>query len=135
MFRSILVLSFIGSLVACSNGVQNAEKCPLLSAGWSQPKDGVPTFALVNIVAWSDSSITWNGVPVKESQLTGFFAETRNMVPEPLTVYDPVGAPNCDRATELRDIIDKAVDCKRGWMCGLGAEVDWNNATPAKDAL
>ncbi len=135
MFRSTLILTFIGSLIACSNGAQKAEKCALLSEGWSQPKDGVPTFAVVNTIAWSDSSITWNGVAVKESQLTGLFTEMRNVVPEPLIVYHPVGAPNCDRATELRDMIDKAVDCKRGWVCGLGKEADWKNATPHNDAL
>eukprot|EP01013_Petalomonas_cantuscygni_P037466 TRINITY_DN682_c0_g2_i1.p5 TRINITY_DN682_c0_g2~~TRINITY_DN682_c0_g2_i1.p5 ORF type:complete len:136 (+),score=2.36 TRINITY_DN682_c0_g2_i1:1802-2209(+) len=135
MLRTILVLIICGSLTACSNGAQDAEKCSLLSAGWSQPKDGVPTFAMVNTIAWSDYSITWNGIQVEESQLTGFLTETRNFVPEPLTVYDPVGAPNCGRATELRDLIDKAANCKRGGVCGLGKEADWENATPHNDTF
>jgi hypothetical protein len=82
----------------------------------------------MNVIAFSKSGLTWNGVPISHQKLLEYLADGRSMDTVPLTVLDPSAAPDCRTATELRDEINKYADCQGEGICGQGSRAAWKNA-------
>jgi hypothetical protein len=104
------------------------NQCPSLLPKWSEPTDGRSSYLIINIVAVTDTGITWNRQPVSDEQLAAYLARGLELNPVPFIVLDPTNAPRCAEASKVRDAINSAGDCQGVGMCGQGSAVDWDKA-------
>ena len=123
-----LILSLCA--VSCSDDAKRLAhgECPTLLPGWTKPSQGRSAFNTMNVITFSGTGIIWNGQPIPNSKLKELLLLARSTDPVPITVLDTSGAPDCDTATELQNVIDEAADCRGDGHCGLGTRKDWKNA-------
>lgn len=99
--------------------------CPQVAQNWITPRDGLPDHRIMLAVRLRGDEIIWGGRTVNKRELHTYLVATRAMNPLPTIIFDPSGASDCVAALELRDLIDEAVRCQDGGICGQGAIEDW----------
>ena len=117
---SLLVVAHL-SRAACSNEADVRDStCPSLLPGWKALGSDIVHSIQWNKVEIAQSGITWNGVPVDESELEKYLHITRDLNPTPLVIFDPTGASSCQIASKIRDTVDNAADCNSKSACFQG---------------
>jgi len=128
------ILLLAAALSTQSPAAATADRCVPRLSHWQAPSLDPGHHQLINVVRFWRGQVTWNNAPVDDATLTRYLQLMGQMNPAPLLILDPQGAPDCARAQQVRDLIDRHAACASIGQCGQGRQEQWgidNSPTPA----
>ena len=125
--RFFLVCALV-STSSCSKVPTYAAHCARPLAHWKTPTDGYGDWPHNDIVVSRKNGLSWNGVPINRKQFYHFLSAVPTLDPQPDVIL--MFGPELDCATviEMRNFVDKNLDCQELRRCGEGVG-DWKGNT------
>jgi hypothetical protein len=114
------------SMSACQQRTPVSASCPATLPGWDSPQTGQAVRVTENEIRVLHREIFWNGEKVNGATLDRYVKESKALNPIPFLIFDPSGADDCDYATQIRDLLNRA-GCNEGG-CGQGSRDAFRHA-------
>lgn len=121
-----MVLVACSGIAACSS--PEPQACTPPRDYWSKPHNRVGLFPVSNTLSVThDGSIYWNGAKVSLRTVDLYLRQSHTMNPEPVVFLEAEMGSSCRALEDLRDRMDKALECKKAWSrCEEGLRSVWD---------